>query len=103
MAKTQDKADAPQDKADETAAGSARPDEVRAEGASAPPPGAPPPADGPGWPAPAIAVSTAAPGGRRRAGFAFGPEPTILPIAELSPGQVEAIAADPMLSVRPAD
>ncbi|QPT09711.1 hypothetical protein [Sphingomonas paucimobilis] len=37
--------------------------------------------------------------GRRRAGFAFGPEPRHFLATQLTPEQAEAIAADPMLAV----
>jgi hypothetical protein len=40
-------------------------------------------------------------GGRRRAGFAFGPEPVVIDAATLPPEQGEALLADPALSVRP--
>ena len=36
--------------------------------------------------------------GFRRAGYAFGREPRVIPLAELTPEQVEAITADPVLS-----
>lgn len=37
--------------------------------------------------------------GFRRAGFAFGREPRVLALADLTPEQVDAIKAEPMLAV----
>ena len=41
--------------------------------------------------------------GRRRAGFAFGPEPRHFLLTQLTPEQAEAIQADPMLAVGVSD
>ncbi|MBN8955721.1 MAG: hypothetical protein J0H17_03885 [Rhizobiales bacterium] len=38
-------------------------------------------------------------GSRRRAGHGFGPEETAIPLKELSADEVDAIAADPVLTV----
>lgn len=46
-----------------------------------------------------IAVRSAAATGRRRAGFAFGPEPTELLVSDLTEEQLEQIVNDPLLSV----
>ncbi len=37
---------------------------------------------------------------RRRAGFLFGPEPTIIVVAELSKDQAEALIGDPQLTIK---
>lgn len=38
--------------------------------------------------------------GFRRAGYSFGKQPTVIPVSDLSEEQMEAIANEPMLSVR---
>jgi len=47
-----------------------------------------------------IIVSCSLPGGRRRAGYAFGTEPVEIPIDNLGKAQLEAIEADPALSTK---
>ena len=37
--------------------------------------------------------------GRWRIGRKFGPEPTVIPLDELSEAQMQALAADPLLSI----
>jgi hypothetical protein len=37
--------------------------------------------------------------GRRRAGYAFGAEPVVLPFKELSEEQAEALRSDPLLMI----
>lgn len=54
---------------------------------------------GPG-PAEVLVVSSTQPGGRRRAGRSFGPEPVTLPLTELTGAEVDALLTDPGLSVR---
>ena len=52
----------------------------------------------------ALRVRTAgSTGGFRRAGYAFGPEPTDIPLADLDKAQREAIEAEPMLRVQEVD
>lgn len=48
-----------------------------------------------------VQVRSKRPGGRRRAGMAFGPEPVDLDLSQLSLRQVEAIASDPELIINP--
>lgn len=48
-----------------------------------------------------IAVSTSQPGGRRRAGFALGATPIEIDLAELTIEQLEALEADPTVSIKP--
>lgn len=46
-----------------------------------------------------LVVTTKAKAGRRRAGYAFGREETVIPLAELSDDQIAALDADPLLTV----
>jgi hypothetical protein len=48
-----------------------------------------------------VTITSAQPGGRRRAGVAFGTEPLEIDLSTLTPEQVEALYADPALSIRP--
>lgn len=48
---------------------------------------------------PRIRVRSVSQQGRRRAGFAFGKEPVVILVSELTEDQAEAIATDPQLVV----
>lgn len=65
-----------------------------------PPKSTPKPAKATADLAPADAITVTGPEkGRRRAGRRFGPEPTVIPAAELAPGELEQLQADPELAV----
>lgn len=50
----------------------------------------------------AIAVSTGQAGGRRRAGYTFSSEPTVIKVADLDKEQLAALEGDPLLTIKPA-
>lgn len=56
-----------------------------------------------GWPRPTHIVVTATKDGFRRGGRAWSKEPTVVPIAEFTQEQLEALATEPMLFVAVAD
>lgn len=41
--------------------------------------------------------------GFRRAGYAFGAEPVVIPVADLSPAQIKSLRSEPMLLVTDAE
>lgn len=47
-----------------------------------------------------IVVSSGQPGGRRRAGRDFGPEPVKIDLKDLKKGELAALESDPLLSTK---